>query len=53
VDCIANEIALVSGHKRGGEYALSEAGLLYWTISKADVSEEGNVVRIFIENNQK
>jgi|WetSurMetagenome_2_1015567.scaffolds.fasta_scaffold997047_2 hypothetical protein len=53
MDCIANEIALVSGYKRDGEYTISEAGLLDLTISKADGSEEEHVVGKIIEKNQK
>jgi hypothetical protein len=49
---IANDITLVTGYKRGSEYTLPEAELLDWTISKADGSEEGNVVGKFLETNQ-
>jgi uncharacterized protein YegJ (DUF2314 family) len=46
---IANDITLVTSYKRGNEYTLSEADLLDWTISKADGSEEGNVVGKFLD----
>jgi len=49
---IASQIGVVAGYKQGDEYTLSEADLMDWTISKADGSEEGNVVGKFIEKYQ-
>jgi uncharacterized protein YegJ (DUF2314 family) len=46
---IANDTTLVTSYKRGSEYTLSEVDLLDWTISKADGSEEGNVVGKFLD----
>ena len=46
---IASQIVAVAGYKQGDEYTLSETDLVDWTISKADGTEEGNVVGKFIE----
>jgi hypothetical protein len=48
-EMIASDIMTVKGYKSGDAYTFAEAELVDWLISKADGSEEGNIVGKYLD----